>query len=43
MGRIEEHQGTNRVSLSCALFVHPTEDLVELSKLTEDKRYLVCQ
>lgn len=43
MGRMTEQQITSPLSLSLALFVPPTEDSVELFKLTEDKRHLVCQ
>lgn len=43
VGRMTEQQFTSLLSLSLALFVPPTEDSVELFKLTEDKRHLVCQ
>lgn len=43
VGRMTEQQFTSVLSLSLALFVPPTEDSVELFKLTEDKRHLVCQ
>lgn len=42
-GKNKAQQITQRLSLSLVLFVPPTEDLVELFKLTEDKRLLVCQ
>lgn len=41
--RIKGQWTTDRWSLSPALFVPPTEDLVELFKLAKDKRLLVCQ
>lgn len=43
VGRVKEPQTTSRLSRSLALWAPPTEDLVELFKLTEDKRHLVCQ
>lgn len=43
VGRVKEPQMTSRLSRSLALLAPPTEDLVELFKRTEGKRYLVCQ
>jgi hypothetical protein len=41
--RTKEQQIINRLALSLALFALPTEELIELFKLTKDKKHLVCQ